>query len=105
MEVIESARGTEAAKRCGLDIAVAAAFEQFAQGREVLRGHRFLDAISPQALDRSAHEDAGFVYRVAQRLAGVTENHEVSSLGHEGTHVADVASNDDVDALHRNSAS
>lgn len=62
------------------------------------------DAVGPQALDRTAHEELRLVERIPKRIAGIAEHHEVAGLAHEGGHVADIAMNDDVDALHRDAA-
>ena len=59
---------------------------------------------APRLFDLAAHEQPRLVDRIAERIAGVAEHHEIAGLRHEGRHVADRALHDDVDALHRDAA-
>ncbi|MGO7867449.1 hypothetical protein ACC676_38825, partial [Rhizobium ruizarguesonis] len=52
----------------------------------------------------TAHEELRLVELIPKRIAGIAEHHEVAVLAHEGGHVAYIAMNDDVDALHRDAA-
>ena len=70
----------------------------------MLVAQRLLDAVRAEAVHLAAHEEAGLVERVAERVAGVAEHHERSGLRHEGRHMPDRALDHDVDAAGRDAA-
>ena len=46
----------------------------------MLVSHRLLDAVGAKARDAAAHEKPRLVDRIAERVAGVAEHHQVAGL-------------------------
>ena len=78
--------------------------QQLADRGEILLGHGLFPGVGPQRVNLPPNIDHGFIERVAQPGAGVAANHQAAGLGHEGGHVAHVASHYDVAALQGNAA-
>src|SRR5437870_6079279 len=72
--------------------------------RRVLLSELLLDAVRPEAGDGAAHVEPRLVDRVAERIPRIPADDEGPGLRHEGAHVPDGATDDDVDPLHRDPA-
>src|SRR5262245_49720052 len=81
VEVVEAARRTVAAEGADIQCALeAGSGEQPAELRAVVIAQRLYDAVRAQALHAAAHVKMRLVDRVAERLAGIAEDHQRAGL-------------------------
>src|ERR1700749_4500951 len=102
VEMIKPARRSVAAELTDIHRAVdAGGLEQPAELALLLLSERLFLAIGAQAVHLAAHIEMRLVDRIAERLAGVLQDHEVAGLRHEGRQMPDRSLDHDIDALHR----
>ena len=66
--------------------------------------HRLFDAVGAQARNLPTHVKTRLVAGITERVTGIATNNHAAGLRHETGHVTDGAADDDIDALHRDTA-
>src|SRR5882757_1814205 len=101
MKVVEFASRSITPELGGIDVRDSCPPQQVRDDLMMFSAHFLFDAIGSKALDPAAHEQAGLVNRVAQRIAGIAEHDQIAGLPHERRHMPDIALHDYIDTLHR----
>src|SRR5262249_55972977 len=103
VEIIEPAGRSVAAEPPGISLD-ARPRQQTLEPGDVMRRHLFLHAVGAQTLDAALDVEPGLVKGVAEAGAGIAAHNEAAGLRHERAHMADRATDDDVDSLHGDAA-
>src|SRR5882757_127610 len=101
MKVVEFASRSITPELGSIDVRDICPPQQIRDNLVMFGAHFLLDAIGSEALDPAAHEQAGFVNRVAQRISSIAKHDKIAGLGHEGRHVSNIALYNDIKAFHR----